>query len=46
MSVQFLGGRSKEECRWQQEQLPEEIKGIVLEDEKNRNELCWHVFLL
>jgi len=37
---------SRKECRWQQEQLPEEIKGIVLEDQKSRDELYWHVFLL
>lgn len=37
---------ARREFRWQQEQLPEEIKGIVLEDQKNRNDLCWHVFLL
>jgi hypothetical protein len=34
------------ECKWQQEQLPEEIKELVLEDQNNRNEICWNVFLL
>jgi hypothetical protein len=38
--------KGREECKWQQEQLPEEIKELVLEDEKNRNEICWNVFLL
>ena len=37
---------SREECKWQQEQLPEEIRELVLEDERNRNEICWNVFLV
>src|SRR4051794_7453768 len=35
-------GRS--ECRWQREQLPEEIRELVLDDQRLRNEICWWVF--
>jgi hypothetical protein len=38
--------KSRKECKWQQEQLPEEIKELVLDDEMNRNEICWNVFQL
>jgi hypothetical protein len=32
------------ECRWQREQLPEEIRDLVLDDQRLRNEICWSVF--
>lgn len=32
------------ECRWQREQLPEEIRELVLDDERLRNGICWGVF--
>jgi len=32
------------ECRWQREQLPDEIRELVLEDQRLRNEICWLVF--
>ena len=32
------------ECRWQRSQLPREIKDLVLDDQRLRNELCWFVF--
>jgi hypothetical protein len=32
------------ECRWQQAQLPDEIRDLVLDDQRLRNELCWFVF--
>ena len=32
------------ENKWQHEQLPEEIKELVLQDERNRNKICWNVF--
>jgi hypothetical protein len=35
-------GRS--ECRWQRAQLPDEIRELVLDDERLRNELCWFAF--
>ena len=33
------------ECRWQREQLPEEIRELVLDDQRLRNEICWSVFV-
>ena len=35
-------GRS--ECRWQRAQLPEQIRDLVLDDQRLRNELCWFIF--
>lgn len=35
-------GRS--ECRWQRDRLPHEIRDLVLDDQRLRNELCWFVF--
>ena len=32
------------ECRWQREQLPDEIRELVLDDQRLRNEICWYVF--
>jgi len=32
------------ECRWQREQLPEAIRGLVLDDQRLRNDICWGVF--
>ena len=32
------------ECRWQREQLPEQIRDLVLDDQRLRNEICWSVF--
>ncbi len=32
------------ECRWQRRQLPHAIRALVLEDQKNRNDICWSVF--
>jgi len=32
------------ECRWQRAQLPRQIRELVLDDERLRNELCWFVF--
>jgi hypothetical protein len=32
------------ECRWQRDQLPEEIRELVLDDQRLRNEICWSVF--
>ncbi|MFW6774931.1 putative immunity protein [Nocardioides sp. CPCC 205120] len=34
----------RRECRWQRDQLPGEIRDLVLEDQRRRNELCWSVF--
>ncbi|HTC85278.1 MAG TPA: hypothetical protein VK656_01145, partial [Candidatus Acidoferrum sp.] len=32
------------ECRWQRAQLPREIRDLVLDDQRLRNELCWFAF--
>lgn len=32
------------ECRWQREQLPDEIRDLVLDDQRLRNGICWSVF--
>ena len=41
-------GRAEEagrlECEWQRAQLPDEIRDLVLDDQKLRNEICWSVF--
>jgi hypothetical protein len=34
----------RRECQWQREQLPAEIRELVLDDQRLRNELCWFVF--
>src|SRR5215470_15362744 len=35
---------SRLECQWQREQLPTEIRELVLDDERLRNDICWGVF--
>jgi hypothetical protein len=32
------------ECRWQRSQLPGQIRELVLDDERLRNDICWSVF--
>ena len=32
------------ECRWQRAQLPQEIRELVLDDQRLRNDICWSVF--
>jgi hypothetical protein len=32
------------ECRWQRDRLPPEVRELVLDDQRIRNELCWSVF--
>jgi hypothetical protein len=32
------------ECRWQRDQLPDAIRGLVLDDQRSRNDVCWSVF--
>lgn len=32
------------ECLWQRAQLPSEIRDLVLDDQRLRNEICWFVF--
>ena len=47
-AVRAADGESEEagrrECRWQRDQLPEEIRALVLDDQRLRNHLCWSVF--
>jgi len=37
-------GAGRRECRWQRTQLPDEIRELVLDDQRLRNEVCWSVF--
>lgn len=43
-----LKGQAEEagrlECVWQRAQLPSQIRDLVLDDQKLRNEICWSVF--
>jgi len=32
------------ECAWQRAQLPDAIRDLMLDDQRLRNHLCWHVF--
>jgi thymidine phosphorylase len=34
----------RQECKWQREQLPHEIRELVLDDQRLRNKACWFVF--
>ena len=34
----------RRECRWQRARLPTEIRDLVLDDQRLRNELCWYAF--
>ena len=34
----------RQECRWQRDQLPQEIRDLVLDDQRLRNEICWSAF--
>jgi hypothetical protein len=34
----------RQECRWQRDQLPDEIRELVLDDQRRRNDVCWTVF--
>ena len=34
----------RRECRWQRAQLPDEIRELVLDDQRLRNEICWFAF--
>jgi hypothetical protein len=32
------------EREWQRERLPPEVRELVLDDQRNRSAICWHVF--
>jgi hypothetical protein len=34
----------RRECQWQRAQLPDEIRDLVIDDQRLRNKLCWFVF--
>jgi hypothetical protein len=34
----------RRECRWQRAQLPNQIRDLVLDDQRLRNETCWSLF--
>jgi hypothetical protein len=34
----------RRECTWQREQLPDEIRELVVDDQRLRSELCWFAF--
>jgi hypothetical protein len=34
----------RRECRWQRDRLPAEIRELVLDDQRLRNDICWSVF--
>jgi thymidine phosphorylase len=41
-SVRDAAGRA--ECGWQRDHLPSEIRELVLDDQRLRNDKCWFVF--
>ncbi len=43
-SVAQSENKRKLECQWQRDQLPKEIRDLVIEDECLRNDICWFVF--
>jgi hypothetical protein len=34
----------RDECRWQRDLLPDEVRDLVLDDQRRRNPICWNVF--
>jgi hypothetical protein len=38
------GAAGRLECRWQREQLPAQVRELVLDDQRLRNDICWSVF--
>ncbi|HEV2478222.1 MAG TPA: hypothetical protein VGS79_01105 [Puia sp.] len=34
----------QKECQWQRDQLPDNIRDLVLDDQRLRNHICWNVF--
>jgi hypothetical protein len=34
----------RRECKWQRDQLPDQIRELVVDDQRLRNELCWFAF--
>ncbi|GAB3537644.1 hypothetical protein GCM10027403_22220 [Arthrobacter tecti] len=40
----FSTAAGERECQWQRRQLPDEIRELVLDDQRLRNDICWSVF--
>ncbi|WFF07845.1 hypothetical protein O7622_04475 [Micromonospora sp. WMMD1076] len=40
----LAGAAGRDECRWQRDRLPAEIRELVLDDQRLRNDICWSVF--
>jgi hypothetical protein len=38
------GAAGRRECQWQRAQLPSQIRELVLDDQRLRNDKCWFVF--
>lgn len=34
----------RRECAWQRRHLPDDVRALVLDDQRLRNEICWSVF--
>ena len=34
----------RRECLWQRAQLPPQVRDLVIDDQRRRNEICWSVF--
>ena len=34
----------RRECRWQRGRLPPQLRDLVIDDQRRRNEICWAVF--
>ena len=34
----------RRECRWQRDQLPSQVRDLVINDQRRRNEICWLMF--
>lgn len=35
---------ARAECEWQREQLPDDIRDLVMDSQRLRNDICWAVF--
>jgi hypothetical protein len=38
------GEAGRRECRWQRGRLPDQIRDLVLDDQRLRNDICWFAF--
>jgi len=36
---------ARQECCWQRGQLPDPIRDLVIDDQRQRNDICWGVFV-